>query len=184
MACACPVMSDSATMWTVAHQAPLSLGFPRQGYWSGFPFASPVDLPDPQIEPTSPTLASRFLPPSPYHSVARLWPSLGDPMNCSMLGLPIHHQLPEFTQTHVHQVGDAIQPSDPLSSHFPPATNSSHNTCFSGPSQRQALLEGHSHSFSCLPCAAAATGEGNGTPLQILWMLFTYFILGCLFPLG
>ena len=43
------------------------------------------------------------------------------PMNRSMPGLPVHHQLPEFTQTHVHQVGDAIQPSHPLSSPFPPA---------------------------------------------------------------
>ena len=42
-------------------------------------------------------------------------------MNCSTPGLPVHHQLPEFTQTHVHQVGDAIQPSHPLSSPSPPA---------------------------------------------------------------
>ena len=42
-------------------------------------------------------------------------------MNCSMPGLPVHHQLLEFAQTHVHQVSDAIQPSHPLSSHFPPA---------------------------------------------------------------
>ena len=44
-------------------------------------------------------------------------------MNCSTPGLPVHHQLPEFTQTHVHQVGDAIQPSHPLSSPFPPTFN-------------------------------------------------------------
>ena len=43
-------------------------------------------------------------------------PTLCDPMNCSTPGLPVHHQLPEFTQTHVHRVGDAIQPSHPLSS--------------------------------------------------------------------
>ena len=48
---------------------------------------------------------------------------LCDPMNCSMPGLPIHHQLPEFTQTHVHWVRDAIQPSHPLSSPSPPAFN-------------------------------------------------------------
>ena len=47
--------------------------------------------------------------------------TLCDPMNRSMPGLPVHHQLPEFTQTHVHQVGDAIQPSYPLSSPSPPA---------------------------------------------------------------
>ena len=48
---------------------------------------------------------------------------LCDPMNCSTPGLPVHHQLPEFTQTDVHRVGDAIQPSHPLSSPFPPAFN-------------------------------------------------------------
>ena len=46
-----------------------------------------------------------------------------DPMDCSMPGLPVHHQLPELTQTHVLQVGDAIQPSHPLSSPSPPAPN-------------------------------------------------------------
>ena len=61
--CACvhaQVMSYSATPQTVARQAPLSLGFPRQEYWSGFPFPSPGNLPDPGIEPVSlefPTLA-------------------------------------------------------------------------------------------------------------------------------
>ena len=49
-----------------------------------------------------------------FSSVARSCPTLCDPMDCSMPGLPVHHQLPEFTQTHVHQVGDAIQPSHPL----------------------------------------------------------------------
>ena len=49
-------------------------------------------------------------------SVAQSCPTLCDPMNLSMPGLPVHHQLPEFTQTHVHRVSDAIQPSHPLSS--------------------------------------------------------------------
>ena len=52
-----------ATLWTTARQAPLSMGFSRQGYWSGLPFPSPGDLPDPGIEPmslTSPTLAGVF----------------------------------------------------------------------------------------------------------------------------
>ena len=52
----------------------------------------------------------------PFRSVAQSCPTLCDPMNCSTPGLPVHHQLPEFTQTHVHWVGDAIQPSHPLSS--------------------------------------------------------------------
>ena len=55
-----------------------------------------------------------------FSSVAQSCPTLCDPMNRSMPGLPVHHQLPEFTQTHVHRVGDAIQPSHPLSSPSPP----------------------------------------------------------------
>ena len=53
------VMFDSfVTLWTAAHQAPLSMGFSRQEYWAGLPFPSPGDFPDPGIEPRSPTLAS------------------------------------------------------------------------------------------------------------------------------
>ena len=59
----------------------------------------------------------------PFSSVSQLCPTLCDPMNRSTPGLPVHHQLPEFTQTHVHRVGDAIQPSHPLSSPSPPASN-------------------------------------------------------------
>ena len=58
-------------------------------------------------------------------SVAQSCPTLCDPMNRSTPGLPVHHQLPEFTQTHVHRVSDAIQPSHPLSSSSPPAPNPS-----------------------------------------------------------
>ena len=58
-----------------------------------------------------------------FSSVAKLCPALCDSMDCSMPGLPIHHQLLEFTQTHVHWVGDAIQPSHPLSSPSPPTFN-------------------------------------------------------------
>ena len=60
-----------------------------------------------------------------FSSVAQSCLTLCNPMNCSMPGLPVSHQLPESTQTHVHQVGDAIQPSHPLSSPFPPAPNPS-----------------------------------------------------------
>ena len=59
------VMSDSVTPWTVAHQAPLSVGFPRQEYWSGLPCRSPGDLPDPGIKPRSPTLQADSLPSEP-----------------------------------------------------------------------------------------------------------------------
>ena len=62
-----------------------------------------------------------LLPSVQFSSVAQLCPTLCDPMNRSMPGLPVHHQLPEFTQTHVHRVGDVIQPSHPLLSPFPPA---------------------------------------------------------------
>ena len=58
-----------------------------------------------------------------FSSVAQSCPTLCDPVDCSMPGLPVHHQLPEFTQTHVHRVGDAIQPSHPLSSPSPPFFN-------------------------------------------------------------
>ena len=56
-----------------------------------------------------------------YISSAQSSPILCDPMDCSMPGFPIHHQLPELAQTHVHRVGDTIQPSHPLSSPSPPA---------------------------------------------------------------
>ena len=58
-----------------------------------------------------------------FSLVTQLCPTLCDPMDCSAPGLPVHHQLPEFTQTHVHSVGDAIQPSHTLSSPSPPALN-------------------------------------------------------------
>ena len=60
---------------------------------------------------------------SSVSSVAQSCPTLCDPMNHSTPGLPVHHQLPEFTQTHGHRVSDAIQPSHPLSSPSPPALN-------------------------------------------------------------
>ena len=53
------------TLWTVAHQASLSMGFSRQGYWSGLPFPSPGDLPDPGIEPRSPALQADSSPSEP-----------------------------------------------------------------------------------------------------------------------
>ena len=67
-----------------------------------------------------------------FSSVTQSCLTLCDPMNCSTPGCPVHHQLPEFTQTHVHRVGDAIQPSHPLSSPSPPAPN---------PSQHQSLFQ-------------------------------------------
>ena len=68
-------------------------------------------------------LVNRFLSSVQFSSVTQSCPTLCDPMNRSTPGLPVHHHLPEFTQTHVHWVDDAIQPSHPLSSPFPPASN-------------------------------------------------------------
>ena len=76
-----------------------------------------------QIEYTNLTLVS---------SVAQSCPALCNPMNRSTPGLPVHHHTPEITQTHVHRVRDAIQPSHPLSSPSPPAPN---------PSQHQNLFQ-------------------------------------------
>ena len=67
-----------------------------------------------------------------FSSVAQSCPTLRDPVNRSTPGLPVHHQLPEFTQTHVHRVSNAIQPSHPLLSPSPPAPN---------PSQHQSLFQ-------------------------------------------
>ena len=67
-----------------------------------------------------------------FSSVAQSCPTLWDPMNRSTPGLPVHHQLPECTQTRVHPVSDAIQPSHPLPSPSPPAPN---------PSQHQSLFQ-------------------------------------------
>ena len=58
-----------------------------------------------------------------FSSVAQSCPTLCDPVDCSTPGLLVHHQLPEFAQTHVHRVSDAIQPSPPLSSPSPPVVN-------------------------------------------------------------
>ena len=88
-------------------------------------------LPSPPHLITSPHCLQSFQSVQ-FSSVAQSCPTLCDPMNCSTPGLPVHHQLPEFTQTYVHWVGDAIQPSHPLSSPSPPAPN---------PSQHQSLFQ-------------------------------------------
>ena len=65
-----------------------------------------------------------------FSSVSQSCPTLCDPMNCSMAGLPVHHQLLEFTQTHVHCVDDAIKPSHPLASPSPAPNPSQHQSLF------------------------------------------------------
>ena len=76
--------------------------------------------------------ASTVSPCIQFSSVTQSCSTLCDPMNRSTPGLPVHHQLPKFTQTHAHRVSDAIQPSHPLSSPSPPALN---------PSQHQSLFQ-------------------------------------------
>ena len=98
--------------WTAACRAPLSMGFSLKENWSGLPCPPPEDLSDAGIEPTSPAFlvdslplshqVSLYAPSVQFSSVAQSCPTLCDPMNCSTPGLPVHHQLPEFTQTHGH----------------------------------------------------------------------------------
>ena len=156
-----------ATPWTTAYQAPPSMGFSRQEYWSGVPLPSPSCLctssqflgptskwpTAPRIFKLSSSVYSFFIQNAPpqtwpfllinflklmtqHHSdqirsVVQSCLTLWDPMNHSTPGLPVQHQLLEFTETHVHRVSDAIQPSHPLSSHSPPApTPSEHQSLF------------------------------------------------------
>ena len=108
-------------------------------------------------------------------SVAQSCPTLCDPMNRSTPGLPVHHQLPEVTQTHVHRVGDAIQPSHPLSSPSPPAPN---------PSQHQGLFQCGRKDLN-IGCNLT---RGILMVLSILsfcaslFFLIILFILGCIGP--
>ena len=143
------------------HQAPPSLAFSRQEHWSGLPFPSPMhesekwkwshsvmsdSSPPHGLQPTRLLCPWDFPGKSTgvgchcllwinsyqFSSVAQSCPILCDLMNRSTPGLPVHHHLPEFTQTHIHRVSDAIQPSHPLASSSPPAPN---------PSQHQSLFQ-------------------------------------------
>ena len=84
-------------------------------------------------------------------SVAQSCLTLCDSMNCSTPGLPVHHQLPEFTQTHVHRVGDIIQPSHPLLSCSPPAPNPSQRQSFPESTLRMRWPKYWRFSFSIIP---------------------------------
>ena len=86
-----------------------------------------------------------------FISVAQLCPALCNPMKRSTPGLPVHHHLPEFTQTHVHRVSDAIQPSHPLSSSFLPAPN---------PSQHKSLFQW-----------VNKASRGDGIPVELFQIL-------------
>ena len=77
------------------------------------------------IHPTSPFRFCHWVLSVKLSSVAQLCLTVCNPMDCCMLSFPAHHQLPELTQIYLHQVGDAIQPSHPLSAPSPPAPNHS-----------------------------------------------------------
>ena len=136
----------SLTLWTNLPGSSVH-GISRQEYWEqflyrGLPCPPPEDLSYPEIELASlrsPALAGGFftisvtcLSDTQFSSVAQPCTTLCNPMNRSMPGPPVHHQLLEFTQTHVHRISDAIQPSHPLASPSPPAPN---------PSQHQSLFQ-------------------------------------------
>ena len=97
-------------------------------------------------------ISSTYATSVQFSSVAQSCLTLCDPMNRSTPGLPVHHQLPEFTQTHVHRVGDAIQPSHPLSSPSPTAPNPSQHPRFSNESTlRMSWPKYWSFNFSIIP---------------------------------
>ena len=87
-----------------------------------------------------------------FSSVTQLYLTLWDPMDCSTPGFPVHHQLPELTQIHVHRVGDAIQPSHPLPSPSSPAFN---------PTQHQGLFQWVSFSHQVAKVLATMRKEGD-----------------------
>ena len=108
-------LSDVLTWWAIINPGNLSSIF--------FPFPWLYEQrPSPERKKYLNPFTGWILSPQ-FSSVAQSCPTLCNPMNRSTPGLPVHHQLPESTQTHVHQVGDAIQPSHPLSSPSPPALN-------------------------------------------------------------
>jgi len=109
--------------------------------------------------------------PSPFSSVAQSCPTLCDPMNRSTPGLPVHHQLPEFTQTHIHWVGDAIQPSHPLSSPFTPAWFPSWLN-LRGFNERLIII-----SIVCIPTQMLLQAERHPSVLWKLWIPCCFFFV-------
>ena len=128
--CCCSVPKSCLTLvipWTVALQAPLPMGFPRQKYWSGLRFPSPGDLPKLSIYPVlltgRRTLTTEILgmPTGKVQSLSRV--QVFGTHGLQMPGFPVLHYLSESAQTRVHWVNDAIHPRHPLSSPSPPALN-------------------------------------------------------------
>ena len=117
------------TPWIAAYQAPPSMGFSRQEYWSGLPLPSPQNAAAAAAKSLQSCRNQRNLPSNQEPqllcccSVVQPCLTLWDSMDCSMPGFPVFHYLLEFAETHVHWVGDAIQPSHPLSPTSPPVLN-------------------------------------------------------------
>ena len=120
-------LKTTSLKWLLVQQWQAEHTFKDQGWgWGVF------DCLGPDQESTRGHVLSETYSSIIFSSVTQSCPTLCDPLNHSMPVLPVHHQLPEFTQTHVHRVGDAIQPSHPLSSPSPPDPN---------PSQHQGLFQ-------------------------------------------
>ena len=130
-----------------------------------------IKMNPPQVYMCSPswTLLQAFLN-SLFSSVAQSYPTLCDPMDYSKPGLPVHHQLPEFTQTRVHWVGDAIQPSHPLSPSPPLTLNLSQDQGLflrgfpGGSDSKESAC--NARDLGSFPGSGRSPGEGNGYPLQ------------------
>ena len=142
----CSVVSDSVTPWTVAYQAPQSMEFSRQECWSGLPFPFPDGLP----RLYSVTCANKSQSIIASVQCSAVW-TLCDPVDCNTSGFSDHHQLLELAHTHVHGVGDAIQPSHPLLSPSSPVFDlSQHQGLFqwvSSSHQVAKILEHTHHSI-------------------------------------
>ena len=108
-----------------------------------------------------------------FSSVVQSYPTLCDPMDCTTPGLPVHHKLLELAQTHVHQVGDAIQPSHPQSSPSPPAINlSQHQGVFQWVSslhQVAKVLEFQHQSFQTIFRVEAQTYQKERPVQPLVW---------------
>ena len=100
-----------------------------------------------------------------FTSVAQSCPTLCDPMNHSTPGLPVHYQLPEFTQTHIHRVGDAIQPSHLLSSPSPASNHSQHQSLFQWVNFLHEVAKGLAKGVSAL-ASVLPTNTQDWSPLE------------------
>ena len=135
------------------------MGFSRQEYWSGVPLPSPK------------TQTSYYQTSICCCSVDQPCPTFCNPMNCSTPGFPVHYQLLELAQTHVHRVSDAIQPSYPLLSPSPPAFNLSSIRVLFNESALHIRWPNSLLSLDYLDLKLdIGYGEGNGNPLQYSYL--------------